>query len=219
MNFNSCNDIFNRLDNQKKEAILSTAIVEFSSQGFNSTNINVIAQKANISVGAMYKYFNSKRALYLTCVELSIMHLNNAIEQVVSSGDGIFIILERIINTIQKDRKQNELYTKLYYEMATEGNAEYAMTISSLVEGVTANLYSAFIKEAQQSQGLRQDIDPRFFAWLIDNLLMMLQFSYSCEYYKDRMKIYTNESVLDDDHHVCEQMMRFIKGALLYSDA
>ena len=102
--------------------------------------------------------------------------------------------------------------------MATESNAEFAMLIASEIEGVTSDLYSTYLQKAQQDKQIRQDIDPRFFAFFIDSLFMMLQFSYSCEYYKDRMQLYTYENVFDDDALVRTQAMNFIKGALLYSE-
>lgn len=214
MNFKSCNKAFNRISDDKKNIVLSTSVKEFSSNGFNSSNINTIAEKANISVGSMYKYFESKRTLYLTCVEWSLMRLNVTIEDIIGQKDELIVMLEKIIRAILDDRIENEEFTKLYYEMATECNAEYAMTISSQIEGVTSNLYTAYIEHAQNTQNVRKDIDPRFFAFFIDNLLMMLQFSYSCEYYKDRMKIYTYNTVFDNDDVMVEQMMKFIKGAL-----
>ena len=47
-----------------------------------------------------------------------------------------------------------------------------------------------------------------------DNLLMMLQFSYSCEYYKERMKIFCGEEIMDDDERMIEAFMNFMKAAL-----
>lgn len=214
MDFKSCQKTFNRINDEKKIHILSIAIDEFSTKGFNSANINTISELAGVSVGAMYKYFENKRALYLTCVERAMYHLNEKIEEVVAQDGDIFSILENIIRAILKHRKENEQFTKLYYEMATESNAEYAMLISSQIEGVTSNLYASYIKKAQEDNVLRNDIDPRFFAFFIDNILMMLQFSYSCEYYIDRMKIYTYDDVFEDDERLVMQVMLFIRGAL-----
>ena len=218
MNFKSCKQTFNRIDDQKKAAVLSTAMNEFAENGFNSANINIIAEKSNVSVGAMYKYFDSKRALYLTCVEWAMMHLNEKIEAVIKEHDDFMTIFEGIIRTVQKYAGENEAFTKLYYEMATESNAEYAMLISSQVEGVTSNLYAAYLSKAKADKQIRQDIDPRFFAFFIDNLFMMLQFSYSCEYYKNRMRIYTYSDVFENDEMLLSQMMLFIKGALFYKE-
>jgi len=216
MDFKSCNGVFNRLNNQKKIGIITVSMKEFSDSGFKSANINVIAEKAGISVGAMYKYFENKRALYLTCLEWSIMHLNAKIADVVKRETDLFAVIEALIRAIQESRTENEQFNKLYYEMATESNAEFAMLISGQIEGVTANLYAAYLSEAQKNKQIRQDIDPRFFAFFIDNLFMMLQFSYSCEYYKDRIQMFTHAGVFEDDARLREQMMHFIRGALLY---
>ncbi len=215
MEYKSCKSTFNNIDENKKKNILDVSIKEFSSCGFNSANINDIAQKSGVSVGAMYKYFENKRALYLTCVEWAMSHLNEKISKVLQECDDIIEMFEKIIRLIQNNRKENEQFTKLYYEMATESNAEYAMLISSQIEGITSNLYAAYIEKAKKDGKIRKDIDSRYFAFFIDNILMMLQFSYSCEYYKDRMKIYTYGIALDDDEKLVEQIMLFIKGALM----
>ncbi len=218
MEFKSANSIFNRLGDKKKTLVLSTSVKEFSEKGFNSANINTIAENAGISIGAMYKYFENKRALYLACVEWAMLHLNQEIAEAVSQDDEILTLCEKIIRVIQRHRKENEQFTKLYYEMATEGNAEYAMLISSQIEGVTADLYASYIKSAQDNNRIRTDIDPRFFAFFMDNLFMMLQFSYSCDYYIDRMQIYTYDDVFERDDVLLQQMLLFIKGALYLPD-
>lgn len=218
MNFKSCKDAFNRLKDEKKVNILSVSINEFSANGFNSANINTIAEKALISIGAMYKYFENKRALYLTCVEWSMLLLNEKIGEAIAGESDMMRIFEKIIAIIQNNRIKNDAFTKLYYEMATESNAECAMLISSQIEGVTADLYATYIKAAQTTKSIRPNIDPRFFAFFIDNLFMMLQFSYSCEYYKDRMTMYTYADVMRRDKNLAEQMIMFIKGALFYQE-
>lgn len=219
MDFKSCKKTFNRINDEKKYFVLSTAVNEFASKGFNSANINIIAADAEVSVGAMYKYFDSKRALYLTCVEWVMEHLRENIDEIIKNNDDLMNLLEDMIRTIQKFRAENETFTKLYYEMATESNAEYAMLISSQIEGITSNLYAAYIEHAKTNKQIRQDIDSRYFAFFIDSILMMLQFSYSCEYYIDRMKIYTYKDVLENDEKLLEQVMLFIKGALFYQES
>ena len=218
MDFQSCKPTFNRLKDEKKFNILSVSVREFSLNGFNSANINTIAEKSSVSIGAMYKYFENKRALYLTCVEWAMHHLTSKINDAINDESDMMMILRKIVSLIQDYRTENEAFTKLYYEMATESNAEFAMIISSQIEGVTADLYAAYIKAAQDNHQIRKNVDPRFFAFFIDNLLMMLQFSYSCEYYKDRMAIYTYEDVQTQDRKLAEQMLLFIEGALLYHE-
>ncbi len=82
------------------------------------------------------------------------------------------------------------------------------------MEGVTAKLYAAFIEEAQKNEQARKDMDPRYFAFFLDNLFILLQFSYTCEYYKERLKMFIDDDVFEHDEQLVEQLMKFIKGAL-----
>ena len=92
------------------------------------------------------------------------------------------------------------------------------MRSAELIEGGTARIYEEYIKRASESGEIRSDMDPAAFAFLIDDLLMMLHFSYACDYYKDRFRLYFGEDALDKDEAVKEQMMKFIGAALKAED-
>jgi hypothetical protein len=59
----------------------------------------------------------------------------------------------------------------------------------------------------------RTDCDPGMFAFLIDNLFMMLQFSYACDYYRERFKLYAGADIFKKDDFVVDQTLKFIKAA------
>ncbi|MBQ4206731.1 MAG: hypothetical protein II621_00330, partial [Clostridia bacterium] len=61
---------------------------------------------------------------------------------------------------------------------------------------------------------VRADIDPGMAAFLVDNLLMNVQFSYACAYYKERFQYYAGEDIFEKDSFVIENILRFIKAAL-----
>lgn len=214
MIFKKCNATFNKIDETKQLTILHTSTREFACHGFESANINVIARKSKVSVGAMYKYFNTKRDLYLTCVEYTVQILGDALTQLVAEDQDFLSMLDGFIRAIQHHSRVHADLTQLYNEMTTEGNAEFIHDIVMDVEGLTAQLYAAYIKTAMQTEGLRPDINERYFAFFIDNLFMMLQFSYSCEYYKERLKRFVHPDALEHDETMREQLMQFIKGAL-----
>ena len=207
-------ETFNKLTQDKQEKILQTAIIEFAEHGFDGANINVIAKKAGISVGAMYKYFENKHELYLMAVSVSVDKLKSVLNQVISAKTDFLSTVEKIISAIQVYSRENIYLTKLYNVMTTESDAAVIRQIVSQMEGVTAKLYASFIKEAQTNEGARADIDPRYFAFFLDNLFILLQFSYTCEYYKERLKMFIDADVFDHDDLLVEQLMKFIKGAL-----
>ena len=45
------------------------------------------------------------------------------------------------------------------------------------------------------------------------DMLMMLQFSYCCEYYKERFQIYCGEDVLSRDDRVVAELLKFFESA------
>lgn len=53
------------LDKSRRNAILNSALKEFSSKGFDSASTNIIAKEAGISKALMFHYVNSKQDLFL----------------------------------------------------------------------------------------------------------------------------------------------------------
>ncbi|MDL2208586.1 TetR/AcrR family transcriptional regulator [Parabacteroides sp. OttesenSCG-928-O15] len=57
---------FEKIREEKKKIILDTALELFANQGYAATSIKLIAEKAGISKGLMYNYFDSKETLLRT---------------------------------------------------------------------------------------------------------------------------------------------------------
>jgi TetR/AcrR family transcriptional regulator len=205
---------FGKIPLDKQEKILQTAIIEFAEHGFDGANINIIAKKAGISVGSMYKYFHTKHDLYLMVVSLSIDKLKSVLNEIIGRKMDFLSTVEQIISAIQLHSRENIYLTKLYNEMTTENNPEVVGKIVFDMEGITAKLYASFIEEAQKNEAARRDIDPRYFAFFLDNLFIMLQFSYTCEYYKERLKLFLGDDVFAHDQLLVDELMKFVKGAL-----
>jgi len=81
---------------------------------------------------------------------------------------------------------------------------------------VTAKVYAEFIAKAMEDGDIRGDIDPQMFAFFFDSLLMMMQFSYSCEYYMERYKTYCGDDILEDDERVVQEFLKFIESAFTF---
>ena len=204
---------FENIPEEKRRRILAVAIGEFANKGFDNANINVIASKAGVSVGSLYKYFNTKQDLFLTAVHHGITILEDTIGPLSQADMAVREKLEQIIRAVQTSSRQLGDLIKLYNEMTSENNAELVRRISQDMETVSAAVYTKIIRQAQEEGLIRGDMDPRMFAYLLDNLFMNLQFSYSCGYYQERFKIYAGDDILSRDDFVVEQMLKFIEGA------
>lgn len=213
MKYVTANENFRKISEEKQNKIIEAALNEFAQYGYSEANINKIAERAGVSVGSLYKYFNDKQNLYQTVVNISTDTLKEVLGQIVNENDDIFVIIEKIIGAIQLYSRTHQNMFKLYNEMTAENNYELTWKTAGSVEGVTADLYASLIEKAQ-NQGLAgTQFEPRYFAFFLDNLFVMLQFSYSCEYYRERLKMYIGENAINDDALMREQLIKFIRGA------
>ena len=202
------------LTKEQTDRILSIAAEEFADKGFAGTAIGSIAKKAGVSVGVIYKYYTGKEDLFNACVRKSLECMDEVLNMTGSTGGSLMDMIGQLISRAQSFAKENPEYIRLYHQITVSGSPAGKTQSAELIERGTAAVYEKFIRKASESGEIRSDIDPAAFAFFIDNLLMMLHYSYACDYYKDRFRIYFGENALDIDEAVKEQMLKFIGAAL-----
>jgi AcrR family transcriptional regulator len=213
-----CKPTFLNIPQEKREKILSVAVNEFAHNGFENANINTIAKKAEVSVGSLYKYFDTKTDLFLTSVDYALKNLEIIMETIVESNEDVMVKLEKLVRVAIEFSRRNTVLIKLYNEVTSESKAELVKEIAERVESVTSQAYKKAVVEGQVAGEIRTDIDPGMAAFFVDNLLMNIQFSYACDYYSERYKIYAGEDVFSKDEFVVENILRFVKAALKLSN-
>lgn len=210
-------DAFERAPEERKEKILNVGIEEFSSNGYENANINIIAKKAGISIGLMYKYFSTKEDLFITCVQRGMEILENAVDEIINGDDKLLVKAEKLIRTTCTLSKKNAIYIKLYNEIASGKSHDMAQILAQEIEGGTSKKYVKAITDAMKKGDIRQDLDPRMFAFFLDNLLTSLQFSYTCDYYRARFMLYTGIDVEEmDEELIVKQLLKFIESAFTF---
>ena len=205
---------FSNISEEKRRKILNVAVNEFANNGFNNANINTIAKKAEVSVGSLYKYFDTKTDLFLTSVNYGINDLEAVLESVIKSEEDVMLKLEKLIRIAIDFSRKSSVLVKLYNEFTGENDPYLAKTIARNMETLTAAAYKKAIIEGQVNGKIRTDIDPGMAAYLVDNILINVQFSYACDYYCERYKIYAGEDIFEKDEFAIENILRFIKSAL-----
>jgi AcrR family transcriptional regulator len=208
-------ELFNRIPEEKRNRILQAAIDEFASFGYENANTNKIAKQAGISVGSLFQYFNSKEDLFKTTVNYGSTVLKATLDDIMKGDEDILIKVEKVLRKIQKHSRENTNLIRLYNEMSNQSNSRIMFEAVEDLESITAQLYSSLIEKAQKEQDVRIDCDPKMFAFLLDNLFMMLQFSYGCDYYRERFKIYVQNDIFEQDEFVIQQTLSFIKAAFI----
>jgi AcrR family transcriptional regulator len=105
---------YEKIREQKTDLILHTALDLFANEGFYPTSISKIAQKAGISKGLMYNYFESKEGLILAIIGKGIKTLTDSLDP---NHDGYLTEEEFEFHVNENFRilQENTDYWKLYF--------------------------------------------------------------------------------------------------------
>lgn len=207
-------DTFEKISDTKKEKIFQVAITEFAANGYSGTNINTIAKNADISIGSMYNYFESKEDLFLSIVDYGYGILEKALDEVIIEDGTIFEILERLFRVTYAYTKSHKEMNQIYLDLSTQGLSNLSKRLSWKMETITNELYSKILKNAKEKKEIRYDTDENLISFYIDNLLVMYQFSLTSNYYKERMEIFLGKEICNDHEKIIMAMVDYIRKAL-----
>lgn len=202
-----------RLTEEKLQEILETGIREFSERGLERTSMNHIAARAGISVGVLYKYYKDKDSFFLACIRKSLKELEETLSETVRREEKLRQYAERLIDALLHHCLEHPSHIRMYHEITCAGAARFAPLLAQEIESLTARLYCGIIERAQREGAVRQDADPRLFAFFFDNLLMMLQFSCCCDYYRERFRLYCNTEPEAAVLHIKKELLKFLESA------
>lgn len=204
---------FEKIDAEKKQRIIDVAVKHFARFGFKATNINNIASEAGISIGSMYSYFQSKEDLYLTIGDYGYSLLARALSEVNRKQNNHLKIFEELLRASRHYALEYPEMNQLYLEMTTQGMSSFSKKLSYKLEDITSKLYRSILKKAQDEGRIDANIDINVVSFCLDNLIMMFQYSYTSDYYRNRMQIFLGDDEPDEEDLI-EKVMLFIKRAL-----
>jgi AcrR family transcriptional regulator len=206
--------LFSQIAPEKREMILSIAVEEFAEKGFSQANINTIAARSGISVGSIYKYFSSKEDLYLTVVQLGYARLDEVLSPILESETEIATKIALLVDALFEYSGKYANLTRLYNRFTTEGNTELASRLADSLETLTAQGYSKLLQTAVDEGLINSTVDSRMLAFCMDNILLVMQFSLTGEYYRDRMHIYLGDTLAENKEQLKIQLLKFLYQAI-----
>ncbi|MGI5854015.1 MAG: TetR/AcrR family transcriptional regulator [Bacillota bacterium] len=204
---------FEKIPPEKKDKVFTVAIAEFAAMGYNATNINVIAQKADISIGSLYSYFSSKEDLFLAVAEKGHELLGKALAELHPEEGTVFEVIERLLHITVNYAEQHTDFCHIYIDLSTEILSGLSERLSDSVETNYANVYKELLTRAKEKGEVRADLDVPMAAFFLDNLVVMLQLSVASSYYRSRIKLYLGEDGAQDREQLIAGLMKLIKNS------
>jgi len=206
--------MYKRLSDDQLSGLISAGIAEFSEKSYEKASLSNIAKRAGISVGVIYKYYEDKDAFFLACVKECLEELHNILRDVALKSDDLKESIKSVIDALIKHARNHRDINRMYHEITSKGASRFAKSLAHEVEEMSALVYVDLIRKAQEEGMCRKDSDPGLFAFFFDNLFMMIQFSFCCDYYTERMKLYCGEDIFDNDEKIAGELGKFLFGAL-----
>ena len=102
---------------RREEQIYKAALKVFSKSGYHKADMDLIAQKAKIGKGTVYRYFESKKNLFISLVEWGLGKLK---DEILTNIEGIDDEIEKINTALEVYfnfyKSQKGFYRVLIYE-------------------------------------------------------------------------------------------------------
>ncbi len=208
-------DTFEKTSADRRQKVLEVAIEQFASNGYNATNVNDISKKSGVSIGALYSYFASKEDLFLTVVDNAYILLETVLNDLAAGSSDIFDWIDRMLRGIRIFATRYQRLNQIYLDLTTQALSQLSERLSNKLEVITIQLYCNIIRRAKEEGKISKDLDERIAAFCIDNMFTMYQFSFSSDYYKERMKIFVGEERTHDTAYLEKTIARFLRAALM----
>ena len=148
-----CKPAFERADPDKKKRVLEAGMDQFSTYGFKQANINVIAKEAGISIGLMYKYFETKEDLFMTVLDAAIDSLEATLSDAINGQYHMTERAELLIRTIQKTAREDSRLHKLYNEITNLSEEHQSLFPFQLYDCACGGL-SLYVDSSSWSQSI-----------------------------------------------------------------
>jgi AcrR family transcriptional regulator len=141
----------------KREAILDAALELFAERGFHGTAVPLVAKRANVGAGTVYRYFESKEALvnalYQREKQAFVMRLIQNFPEDVPPREK-FRELWRRLWAFANENQKSAIFLELHH------HADYLDDKSRALEELVMQPILEFVRQSQQAQALK-NVDPQ----------------------------------------------------------
>ncbi|MFA5032533.1 MAG: TetR/AcrR family transcriptional regulator [bacterium] len=158
----------------RREEIFNAAKTIFAKKGFEKATMEEIAEKAELSKGAIYLHFKSKDELFISLIENYLDKLTSLIKNIVESKKLPFEKINEIVMQIISYLYANKEFVSIF--SPERGEFLHKMQVKSARERILLKLQNQtiliarVIKEGTES-GVFKDVDPHASAYILFGMI------------------------------------------------
>lgn len=153
-----------KVKDERREKILSSALSLFASKGLAATKISDIAEKTGMSQGLIYHYYKSKEEIFIWLIANAMAKMNEAalaLEKLpVSAREKIIIAVDGLLKGFETNESTASYYFLITQTALADAYPDEAKEIIRSQNDVKYDVISRILIEGQKD-GTIKDNNPR----------------------------------------------------------
>ncbi|THB69718.1 MAG: TetR/AcrR family transcriptional regulator [Desulfovibrio sp.] len=210
----SASKTFFQLDQAKQQAVVDTALSEFSEHGFHQASTNRMAQVLGIAKGSFFKYFGNKEGLFRYvfehCKDLFSAPLRSIRAQ--TQGKDFFTRVEQSLLAGLAFIQRHPRVYRLYIKMLHQERFPLRETLLAEVRAASAKYLRSLVREAQANQELRPGLDQDAVVFFLDAVMDRFLLAHTLAFMDADLGLFQADQ--ETTRHHLAQLMAIIRHGL-----
>lgn len=170
------NKTFFNLSSNQQEEIIAVSLEEFASHDYESVSINKIISTLGIAKGSFYRYFDSKKDLYLYLIDYT---MNKKLEFLKSyfdsfkDDDDIFEVYKQFIFKFLEFDFRHPMQSRFFFNALQKSYLLEDLGLKEIEKG--KDLFLDYVIEAQKHNQIKKEIDPEFVFFCVAQLSLSME--------------------------------------------
>lgn len=177
-------EIFKKLESDKQQRILDTAIEEFADQGFKQASVNRMVQKLGIAKGSIFQYFGTKEGLFGFIFDHAVELVRRSLRQVkqeTADADFFERIRGSLIQGVQFIDQHPRVY-QIYLKMIFQEDFPLRAQFLQKVHLFSAEYLQPLVEGGMSRGELRSDLNIKTTVFFLDALMDRFLQAYSVSF-------------------------------------
>lgn len=164
---------FDKLAEEKRARVLEESLREFAEHGYHQASINRIASRLAIAKGSFFQYFGSKEGLFRHLFSRALEQLKAPLKAIRDADDALPFDqrLRRVFVTGAAFARAHPLIWRVYRRMVAQDDFPLREPLLAQVRAEALTYFQELVQGALMRGELRQGLDPRAAAFLIEAVL------------------------------------------------
>lgn len=165
------------------EKILSAAMAEFGTKGYDNASVTTLCNENQISKGLVYHNFKNKDELYLKCVEICFGEMTAYLKSREYDAENVQESIRKLLDMRQQFFRENPYYCNIFFNTVLQPPAHLRKEIHEFrqkYDEFYIDCFRALLQQMQLRNGITIDAATEYFIVFLEMFNGYFQ-SKSCE--------------------------------------